>query len=295
MKQRITSAKKTQQTKARGRGPNGSSPRVSISKTAAPLITLITDFGYSDYFVAAMKGVILTINPKANIIDITHEIPAQDIQSGAFTIFAAHSSFAAGTIHVAVVDPGVGSQRRPILIETAGQFFIGPDNGLFSYVCEKSTPRVFHLDKPGYFRQPVSQTFNGRDVFAPMAAWLSLGLKPEKLGTATETYEKLEPLSAETSAEGSIHGRIINVDHFGNCVTNITRRELSDEMTTKLKLLIGDHSIDTFRQFFAEEKNNRRPFAVWGSAGFLEIAIRNGSAAKQLSLKKGDTLIIRRN
>jgi S-adenosylmethionine hydrolase len=257
------------------------------------LITLLTDFGSSDYFVAAMKGVILGANPNANLVDITHEIPPQDVQTAAFTLFAAHRSFPAGTIHLAVVDPGVGSKRRALLIEASEQYFVGPDNGIFSYVWEQAKPRVFHLNKPEYFRHPISETFNGRDVFAPVAAALSLGVKPAKLGSAVNEYVQLPSLKAETGSDGSIHGRIITVDHFGNCVTNITPKELTEKMIAGgARLLLRKHSITSFHRFFAEAGNSSQPFAVWGSANFLEIAVRNRSAARLLEVKTGDSIVI---
>lgn len=241
-----------------------------------------------------MKGVILTANPLARIIDITHDIPPQDIEAAAFTLLAASPSFPAGTIHVAVVDPGVGSSRRAILIKTHEQYFVGPDNGIFSYVCDGSSPEIFHLTNENYFRQPVSPTFNGRDVFAPVAAALLNGVKPSELGTQVTGLVRLPPLKATTSRSGEISGRIIHIDHFGNCVTNITPVELTKKMIVAgAKLRLRGKVVKSFRNFFAEETASReRVFAVWGSAGFLEIAAANASAAKLLKAKRGDTVTI---
>lgn len=267
--------------------PASSSLRVS-------LITLLTDFGNADYFVAAMKAVILTANPRARIVDITHDIPPQDIEAAAFTLFAARQSFPAGTIHVAVVDPGVGSARRAILIQVREQYFVGPDNGIFSYVCEGSSPEIFQLTNENYFRQPVSQTFNGRDVFAPVAAALSNGVKPSQLGTQVNDFVRLPPLKATTSRSGEISGRIIHIDHFGNCVTNITPNELTEKMIADgAKLRLKGKVVKSFRNFFAEETGSSdRVFGVWGSAGFLEIVVAKASAAKFLKAKRGDTVIV---
>ncbi len=240
-----------------------------------------------------MKGVILSLNPQAQVVDITHEIPPHDIQAAAFTLYAAHSTFPAGTIHVAVVDPGVGSSRRGILIEAADQFFVGPDNGIFSYVCDSAKPRVFHLNNPKYFRHPVSDTFNGRDVFAPVAAALSLGVEPKELGVEVDDIIRLLALRAEVSQD-RITGRIIHIDHFGNCVTNITANELTSEMIDGgIRLTIRDQEIDTFHRFFAAETSNKL-FCVWGSAGFLEIVARNQSAAKLLQAQRGEAVVINR-
>jgi S-adenosylmethionine hydrolase len=288
-------------TLTRRPGDTRASPRVAASpRRRVSIITLLTDFGASDYFVAAVKGVILTANPLVQIVDITHDIPAHDIEAGAFTLLAAYSSFPSGTIHVAVVDPGVGSSRRPILIQTGVGFFVGPDNGIFSYVCDRgagAAPKIFHLTNERYFRNPVSPTFNGRDVFAPVAAALANGVRPDELGPRVTDLVRLPPLSATISRSGEISGRIIHIDHFGNCVTNITPNELTDEMIAAgAKLRLREKIVKSFRKFFAEKTGSRdRVFAVWGSAGFLEIVVANESAAKLLKATRGDPVIVVQN
>jgi S-adenosylmethionine hydrolase len=285
------------------RRPSEKSPFLRISASQlfrAPLITLLTDFGTADYFVAAVKGVILAGNPTANIVDITHDIPPQDIEAAAFTLLAACSSFPAGTIHVAVVDPGVGSARRPILIELGGQFFVGPDNGIFSYVCESDESlgvkaEMFHLTNPEYFRRPVSATFHGRDVFAPVAAALSTGVRPAQLGTSISQIVRLSQLQPTTSRDGRLLARIIHIDRFGNCVTNITQNDLTAKMIAAgATLRLKGKSVKSFRSYFAEEmKGKGRLFGIWGSAGFLEIAAANESAAKLLKAQRGDLVIVK--
>ena len=277
-------------------------PRRRVSaprRPPIPLITLLTDFGNSDYFVSAVKGVILTANPQTRIVDITHDIHPQDVEAAAFTLLAAYSSFPSGTIHVAVVDPGVGSSRRPLLIQTRDRFFVGPDNGIFSYVCDQhvklgTPPEIFHLTNTKYFRHPVSATFNGRDVFAPVAAALSHGVEAAVLGAKITDIVRLSPLRPETSRDGSIKARIIHIDHFGNCVTNITQEELSAEMIARgAKLQVRRKQIEYFRSYFAEETGGReKVFGIWGSAGFLEIAARNDSAARLLKAQRGDSVIV---
>src|SRR5687767_13913214 len=211
--------------------PIPQSPRLLVTQSPDPLITLLTDFGTSDYFVSAMKGVILSINPDARVVDITHEIPAQDIEAAAFTLLAAHTAFPAGTVHLAVVDPGVGSARRAILVETRGQFFVGPDNGIFSYVCEgKPEARVFEVTNRKYFREPVSSTFHGRDVFAPVAAALSAGTHPSEFGKQITDPVLLAPLQPKKSNDGKVKARIIHIDRFGNCITNLTPNDLTEKM-----------------------------------------------------------------
>jgi S-adenosylmethionine hydrolase len=261
------------------------------------LITLLTDFGTADYFVGAMKGVILSVNPTARIVDITHEVPPHDVWAGAFTLLAAYKTFPPQTVHVAVVDPGVGSARRPILVVSREQFFVGPDNGLFSYVYERETDcRVFHLTREKYFRRPVSATFHGRDVFAPVAGALSLGVEPAELGSEIEDYVRLAPHAPRMSENGDLSAAIIHIDRFGNCVTSITPRDLSEEMIARdARLVIQDRDITSFRRFFAEEGvSENELFAVWGSAGFLEIVAFRTSAARLLKARVGQTVEVKK-
>jgi len=255
------------------------------------LITLLTDFGTADYFVGAMKGVILTINPEARIVDITHEIPPQDILSGAFTLSSVYKNFPKGTIHVGVVDPGVGSARRAILVEAGHQLFVGPDNGLFSFIYEREAgARVFHVTNEDYFRNPASATFHGRDIFAPTAGALSNGVAPEELGVEIRDYVRLAEINPKLAGEGYIEAAIIHIDRFGNCITNLTHDRLTQEMIERgVTLTINGQEIKTFRRFFAEE-NEGAPFAIWGSAGFLEIAINRASAAKMLGVRTGQLI-----
>ncbi|MEP6743140.1 MAG: SAM-dependent chlorinase/fluorinase [bacterium] len=293
----------------RRRGDKTIRPVAASSRLHASPITLLTDFGNADYFAGAMKGVILSVNPNAQVVDIAHDIAPQDIEAAAFNLLAAHTSFPAGTIHVAVVDPGVGSNRRAILVEAGEQFFVGPDNGIFSYVCDSAkgdepsltvglrprAPRVFHLNNPKYFRHPVSDTFNGRDIFAPVAAALSIGVEPKELGVQIDDYARLPPLKAEISRDGVISGRVIHIDHFGNCVTNITAEELTSQMIADgVRVGVCGQQTETFHRFFAAERDNNKLFCVWGSAGFLEIAAKNQSAAKLLQAKRGDSVVITR-
>lgn len=281
----------------RGRGDK-SYPRVSASQPpGVPLITLLTDFGTADYFVAAVKGVILGLNPEARIVDITHDIPPQDIEAAAYTLLAAQTAFPTGTIHMAVVDPGVGSARRAIVIQSGKQFFVGPDNGLFSYVCDgsgKEPFKAFALTNEKYFRQPVSSTFNGRDVFAPVAAALSLGVKPKAFGPSITDLVRLPSLRIPAAVDGKLHARIIHFDRFGNCITNITPNDLpAKRIETGATLRVKGKSIKSFKTYFAEQSASREKiFAIWGSAGFLELAAANSSAAKLLRARRGDSVVV---
>lgn len=253
-----------------------------------PPITLLSDFGDGDYFVGAMKGTILSVNPEANVVDISHGIQPQDIEAAAFTLLAGYKSFPAGTIHVAVVDPGVGSGRRPILVQAGNYSFVGPDNGIFSYIFDREADfRVFHLTSEHYFRQPVSATFHGRDIFAPVAAVLSLGTSPRKLGKEIGDPVRLKALQPERLKSGRLRGRVIHIDRFGNCITNISR----DDFTVPATLEIGRKTIKSFKRFFADEGKDKL-FGVWGSAGFLELAANNASAAKLLAAKRGQSVYL---
>jgi S-adenosylmethionine hydrolase len=259
------------------------------------LITLLTDFGTVDYFVGAMKGAILSVNPSAQIVDITHDIPPQDIEAGAFTLMGAYRTFPAATIHVAVVDPGVGSNRRAILVLANEQFFVGPDNGLFSYIYEREpNVRVFHLTNESYFRQSISQTFHGRDVFAPVAGALSTGVRPEEFGDEITNYVRLpRPLPVVTSGN-TIEAAIIHIDRFGNCVTNLTPDHITEELfAAGASIRINNRKITSYRRFYGEE--SREPgelFAIWGSAGYLEIACDRASAARLLRAERGQRITV---
>lgn len=251
------------------------------------VITLLTDFGTSDYFVGAMKGAILSVNPQAIIADITHEVPPQDIQSAAFSLFAVYKTFPAGTIHVAVVDPGVGSSRRPIVVRAGDYFFVGPDNGLFTYIYDRELMyQVFHVTAEKYFRQPASTTFHGRDIFAPVAAVLSKGVEAEEFGRVITDAVRLESSLVAEVKDGRVEGRIIHIDRFGNCITNITRDVFDDKSA---RLIVKGKTISEFREFYADNPRNE-PFAIWGSAGFLEISINGASAAHKLQIKTGDRI-----
>ena len=259
--------------------------------TKPSVITLLTDFGTADYFVAAVKGVLLTSNPLTPIVDITHEIPPQDIEAGAFTLLACYRDFPKGTIHVAVVDPGVGSARRAIVVKAGGHYFIGPDNGVFSYVLDNEPDhKVFQITKSKYFREEASSTFHGRDVFAPVAAALADGVKPSKFGPRIEDAVRLAPL-APVKEDGNLTGRIINIDHFGNCVTNLTHSDIAD--FAQVRLRVNGRDVEAFRQFYADEDGSENQiFSIWGSAGFLELSVNGGSAAELLQAKRGDQIIV---
>jgi S-adenosyl-L-methionine hydrolase (adenosine-forming) len=257
-----------------------------------PIITLLTDFGTQDYFVGAMKGVILSINPDAHIVDIAHDIPPQDIQSAAFNLLACYRDFPADAIHVAVVDPDVGSKRRALAIECANQIFVGPDNGIFSWICERERQyRAFSVTNEKLFRQPVSRTFHGRDVFAPVAATLSAGTRIEEVGERVTDEVQLPSLMPGSVNKETIEGRIIHIDHFGNLITNLTSEFLREDVfDLGAQIVVNEHEINSFRRYFADETNPGNVFCFFGSAGFLEIAAKNSSAQRILNAQRGQIL-----
>lgn len=240
----------------------------------------------------AMKGVILSRNPRAQIVDITHEIPPQDIHDAAFNLLATYRDFPPGTIHVAVVDPGVGSDRRALIVNCVDRLFVGPDNGLFSWICERETEwRAFAVTNERFFRQPVSSTFHGRDIFAPVAAALSLGHEPHEFGTEVNDIVRLDSLDPIKFDDRTIQGRIIHIDRFGNCVTNLTSQDLrSRSEPTAWRMILNGQEINSFHPFFAEAGADEL-FCTTGSAGFLEISVRNSSAAKLLNAQRGQTVV----
>jgi len=261
------------------------------------IVTLLTDFGTGDYFVGAMKGALLAVNPRAQIVDITHETAPHDVEAAAFILLAAFETFPAGTVHVAVVDPGVGSSRRAVVVESVRHVFVGPDNGVFGYVYERVGPlRVFHVTNEKYFRPRVSATFHGRDIFAPVAGALSLGVRPEEFGPEITDFVRLPFAAPQRRTDGTLVATVIHVDRFGNCITNISPRDLDEESIRRgVRLLVGDREILFFRRFFGEEGDAvGEPFAIWGSAGLLELAVFRDSAARALGVGRGQKVEVKK-
>jgi S-adenosylmethionine hydrolase len=259
------------------------------------VITLLTDFGSADYFAPALKGAILSINPAADIIDLTHDIPPQDIPAGAFTLGACFRDFPPGAIHLAVVDPGVGSARRAIVVEADGHFFVGPDNGLFSYVYEKSAcvRGVYHAVRADLFRPHPSATFHGRDVFAPLAAHLSLGLAPASTGPEIYDFSRFPIPRPDRRRSAEIHGEILHIDRFGNCITNFTADELDPSQTHEdARIEIGDCVVERFGTHFAEGAELGGLMAYPGSAGYWEIGAWCASAAGRCGAHRGARVVL---
>jgi S-adenosylmethionine hydrolase len=258
------------------------------------IITLTTDYGTRDSFVASMKGVILKTNPQAQIIDITHEIAPQDIWEAAFTLKNVYSQFPKGTINLAVVDPGVGSGRRPLIVVTEGYYFVGPDNGLFSMIYRDAERlRVHHITAGHYFVANPGPTFHGRDIFAPVAAWLTKGIPSGNFGDEITDFVKLNiPVVKRT--EISIDGHAVHADRFGNIITNITYKDLQSlipdggKLGAVLVTFMGKE-IKGMKKFYAEAAPGE-PGAIINSSGNLEIFLYRQNARTVLSIKRGESV-----
>lgn len=258
--------------------------------SSPPIIAFVTDFGTADYFVGAMKGVILSINSVVRIVDITHEIPPQNVAAASFALRACYRNFPAKTIFVSVVDPGVGSARKAILIEAEDYLFIAPDNGLLNFIFDEvKIFRVYELSNERFFHHPISRTFHGRDIFAPAAAHLSKSVKPSDFGAETKDYVHNTENKTQTNGENEIAAEIIHIDRFGNLITNFKKEEAPE----RFSLNIAARTIENMREFYAEAENDE-VFMIWGSAGFLEIVAFKGSAAKLLSVEIGRKVFVRK-
>jgi S-adenosylmethionine hydrolase len=256
------------------------------------IITLTTDFGLADAYVAAMKGVILTINPEAKIVDICHNIKPQNVSGAAFVLSTAYRYFPRKTIHVVVVDPGVGTERRAIILRTPAADFVAPDNGVLSYVMPDHSeirPRreMVAITNQRFWRSPVSATFHGRDIFAPVAAHLSLGASLADFGEKITSLKTLPLPRPQRSKDGSLIGHIIHVDSFGNLITDVRQDDLPRGEVT---IEAGGKTISGLSRTYAGGKGL---LALIGSGGYLEVALREGSAGAFLNAHSGDEVIIK--
>lgn len=255
------------------------------------IITLLTDFGLKDHFVGVVKGVILGICPDATIVDITHEVTPFEIAEGGFLLAQAWRYFPQGTVHVAVVDPGVGGSRRAIIVEAAGHFFVAPDNGLLSMVfAEEEGCRVWEIAEPEYMRAPVSRTFHGRDVFAPAAAHLARGVGVEKFGHRVEDATRFPFAGPVQTARRNWTGAIVQIDRFGNLVTNFRVAEFGGRLP--FELMAGLVTVNRVEETF-EAAGPGEPFVIAGSSGYYEIAVGQGSAARVLGCGVGAPVELR--
>jgi len=256
-----------------------------------PIITFSSDFGSSGPYVGAVKGAILKICPQARIVDISHEISSHNILEGAFNLACSYSYFPAGTVHLAVVDPGVGSQRRGIAVSTERHHFVGPDNGLFTLIYRREkVKRVISIESERHCRETVSPTFHGRDVFGPAAAWLARGTAPEQLGPEVTDWRSLPLTLLQREGSGRVAGVVLQVDRFGNVITSVHDRELRDLLGYEPALAefsAGGRAIARRCRTYADAPAGELVY-LKGSSGYYEIAVSEQSAAGILGLKVGD-------
>ncbi|MCW3983573.1 MAG: S-adenosyl-l-methionine hydroxide adenosyltransferase family protein [Candidatus Bathyarchaeota archaeon] len=249
------------------------------------MITLTSDFGLKDPYVAEMKGVILTINPNATLIDITHKVEKYNIRMGAFILASAAPYYPKGAVHVAVVDPGVGTTRRAIIVQTKNGFFVGPDNGLLMIAAQaQGIEHIYEIANPKFMLPKVSSTFHGRDIFAPAAAHLDRGIAPQEFGP--EVTDPVTPKFASVEHKnGALFGEVLHVDDFGNVITNIPKEDLQDGT---LKVTLHHLTLQlALSETYAETKLHE-PTALVGSHGFLELALNQGSFAEKFHVNAGD-------
>ncbi|MCY3713170.1 MAG: SAM-dependent chlorinase/fluorinase [Gemmatimonadetes bacterium] len=252
------------------------------------VITLLTDFGLSDAFVGTMKGVILGICPEARIVDLSHEITPQRIEEGAFVLRTAYAYFPEGTVHVAVVDPGVGGTRRALIVETSRHRFVGPDNGIFAHVYAREADlRVVSVTEPRFMLPEISNTFHGRDVFAPVAAHLALGAPVSDFGPEIADYET-GTVTKPMAHEGGINGRVLHIDRYGNIITDIGDSLFLEKTRDKrFRIRLADFVLDRVSASY-DEVAAGAALAILDSAGLLEIAVNGGNAAEKLGVSTGD-------
>jgi hypothetical protein len=258
-----------------------------------PIITLTSDFGYRDPFVGIMKGIILNINPFVNIIDITHGISPQNVIEAAFAIEMSFESFPSKTIHVVVVDPGVGSSRRPILVVTDYHYFVGPDNGVFSQIFNLTESlNVIHITAEHYFMPQRSSTFHGRDIFAPVAAWLSRGINVSNFGDTITDYVTIPVPLPVTPAKNTIEGNVIYIDHFGNAITNIKAQKIEDlfgsNIEGRLKVAVKGKEAPLKNHY--SEAGDDRLYSLINSFGYLELFVNMGNASSDFGISVGETV-----
>ena len=255
-----------------------------------PIVTLTTDFGLNDHFVGTLKGVILEIVPEVTIVDISHAVQPFDVLDGALTIAQAYPYFPAGTVHLVVIDPGVGTERRPIIASSEKHHFVAPDNGVLSLVYSREERlQVQNITSDHYFLSPISKTFHARDIFAPVSAYLAKGVDSGKFGEPITDFVRFNAPKPKAVSASNMRGVILKVDRFGNLVTNFTPNDvpmLFQEPAPAFKITVGNSEITEIKSNYAEGKP-KEVFAILGSMGYLEIATNRGSAVQLVGSGKG--------
>jgi S-adenosyl-L-methionine hydrolase (adenosine-forming) len=259
------------------------------------LVTFTTDFGLNDHYVGAMKGVILNINPAAQLVDISNSVQSYDVLEGALTVAQAYRYFPVNTVHLVVVDPGVGTTRRPLLVTAEKHIFIAPDNGVLSFVYEQEERlSVRHITSEHYFQQPVSNTFHGRDIFAAVAGYLSKGVEVAKFGEEVTDFVRFAAPKPKPAGDGTVKGLVLKVDKFGNLVTNIRPDDapaLFQPEPPEFKIVVGKTEVLKMKAAYAQGAPGE-VFGILGSMGFLEIATNRGAANRAVGADKGSDVTV---
>ncbi|MFH1757295.1 MAG: SAM-dependent chlorinase/fluorinase [Pseudomonadota bacterium] len=264
-----------------------------MRKKPSGIVTLITDFGLMGEYAGAMKGAILNVNPRCQVVDITHQVAAQDVLQASFILKNTYPYYPVGTVHIVMVDPGVGTQRKPVVLKKEGHFFVGPDNGVFTFVLSGEKNDGYEITRQKLFLSPLSPTFHGRDIFAPVAGHLSLGMDARRLGPRLKEFIRVEWPRPEIKGKQLV-GRILFADAFGNLITNISRGEYGPQIGDRPWQIKGKSwRIDRLQETYPDVHPGQ-PLALFGSAGLLEIAVNRGNAQLNLGLKPGDLISINR-
>ncbi len=257
---------------------------------SAPVITFTSDFGTREYYVGAVKGTVLSACPEARIVDVSHDVASHDLLEGAFTLLCAYSSFPSRTIHLVVVDPGVGSSRRAIIAVTENYFFVGPDNGVLSLVYQHDeVSRVISIEAEHHFRQPVSPTFHGRDIFGPVAGKLAHGIAPDKFGPEVKDFVRLSLPQPTRVAQDQVEGVVLHIDKFGNIITNLSPQAVAKAIGRTARpqaFALGEHRVSKHVAYYAQASGDQL-FSLLGSSGFYELAAMRKPAARIMGAKRG--------
>jgi len=269
--------------------------RITFHKSPLPIVVLLTDFGSKDHYVGVMKGVICGICPGAHVVDLSHNVMPQDVTEAAFVLRSAYRYFPSESVFVCVVDPGVGSRRKIVCLRANKQLFLAPDNGLLSVVASDSPPEeIYAVEDERFFLKPVSKTFHGRDIFAPVAGHLCKGVEAAQLGPPLPRLQPLRLPRPVRTPGGTLRGEVIHIDHFGNLITNISDGILQTAFRCRrdrIEVSLKAHSIRGISQSYSEvQKGNL--VALVGSSGYLEVAANEGSAAEMLGCRKGDRITL---
>jgi hypothetical protein len=274
-------------------GGNANEHNEEEDLAATRIVTLTTDFGSADHFVGTMRGVILGVNPEAQVVDLCNAVNSFDVLDGALTIAQAYRYFPADTIHLVVVDPGVGSARRPLLVTTTKHYFVAPDNGVLSLVMDQEERvSVREITAEHYFLRPLSNTFHGRDVFAPCAGWMSKGVEPEKFGDEVTDYVRIALPKPKMISEHTLKGSVLKVDKFGNLITNLTPESAPAVFAANavVKITVGQGTVSEIHTAYAQGQPGEL-FGVLNSMGFLEIACNRGAAAQVAKAGRGTEVL----